>query len=214
MNPMAPLPKAYGLTGGISTGKSIVAGFFRKWRVPVIEADLISREICQKGEEGWKRIKEVFGENVFDPDGTLNRQKLGELVFSDAKKRKLLETITHPLIMENVRRQIRAYFDDGQPLVLVEAALFFEAGYDKEFHGMIVVTCKPEQQIKRLCDRSGIGKDKALQMISSQMPLSEKVKRATFVIDNSGSLEQTEEAAQQVFDKIKPKKERKTPRWN
>lgn len=211
---MAPLPKAYGLTGGISTGKSTVADFFKKRGVPVIEADLISREICQKGEEGWKRIKEVFGESVFEPDGTLNRQKLGELVFSDAKKRKLLETLTHPLIMESVRRKIRAYFDEGQPLVLVEAALLFEAGYEKEFHGMIVVTCKSEQQIKRLCDRSGMSKDKALQMIGSQMPLSEKVKRATFVIDNSGTLEETEKSAQEVFDKIKAKKERKTPRWN
>ncbi|MBI3019581.1 MAG: dephospho-CoA kinase [Deltaproteobacteria bacterium] len=211
---MAPLPKAYGLTGGISTGKSTVADFFRKWGVPVIEADLISREICQKGKEGWKRIKEVFGDDVFDPDGALNRQKLGEMVFSNEKKRKLLEMITHPLIMEHVRGQIREYFDQGQPLVLVEAALLFEAGYDKEFHGMMVVTCSPEQQLERLCQRAGVGQDKALQMISSQMPLSEKAKRATFVIDNSGSLEQTEEAAREVFDKIKAKKERRTPQWN
>ena len=211
---MAPYPKAYGLTGAISTGKSAVACFFKKWGVPVIEADVISRQICQKGKEGWKRIKEVFGQTVFDSHGELNRQKLGELVFSDPKKRKLLEMITHPLIMEGVRGQIRKYFDHGEPLVLVEAALLFEAGYDKEFHGMIVVTCKPEQQIERLCQRAAISPDKALQMISAQMPLSEKVKRATFVIDNSGSLEETEEAAKHVFDKIKAKKERKTPRWN
>ncbi len=211
---MAPYPKAYGLTGGISTGKSTVAGFFRKWGVAVIEADLISREICQKGQEGWKRIKEVFGKEVFDPDETLNRKKLGELVFSDEKKRKLLETITHPLIMEQVRSQIRKYFDARQPLVLVEAALLFEAGFDKEFHGMIVVTCKSEQQLERLCQRAGMGKDKALQMIRSQMPLQEKAKRAMFVIDNSGALEQTEEASKNVFDKIKAKKERRTPRWN
>ncbi len=211
---MAPLPKAYGLTGGISTGKSTVAQFFQKWGVTVIEADKISREICQKDKEGWKRIKEVFGESVFDPDGELNRQKLGDLVFSDAKKRKLLEAITHPLIMERARSLIRKHFDEGQPLVLVEAALLFEAGYDKEFHGIIVVTCKPEQQVKRLCQRAGIDKDKALQMIDSQMPLAQKVKRATFVIDNSGTLQQTQATTKHVFDKIKAKKERKAPTWN
>ena len=211
---MAPYPKAYGLTGGISTGKSTVADFFRKWGVAIIEADLISREICQKGEEGWKRIKEVFGEGVFDSSGELKRQKLAEIVFLDSKKRKLLEAITHPLIMEKARSQIRKYFDQGQPLVLVEAALLFETGYDKEFHGMIVVTCTPNQQVERLCQRAGVSKDKALQMISTQMPLSEKIKRATFIIDNSGSLEQTQKIAEQVFDKIKAKKERKVPRWN
>ena len=156
----------------------------------------------------------MFGQSVFNPDETLNRQKLGELVFSDPKKRKLLETLIHPLIMERVRSLIRKFFDQGQPLVLVEAALLFEAGYDKEFHGMIVVTCTPEQQMERLCQRAGIGKEKALQMIDSQMALSEKVKRATFVVDNSGSLEQTSASAKEVFEKIKAKKERKTPRWN
>ena len=116
--------------------------------------------------------------------------------------------------MEKARSQIRKYFDQGQPLVLVEAALLFETGYDKEFHGMIVVTCTPNQQVERLCQRAGVSKDKALQMISTQMPLSEQIKRATFVIDNSGNLEQTQKIAEQVFDKIKAKKERKVPRWN
>lgn len=211
MRPTGRRPKAYGLTGGIATGKSTVSSFFKALGGVVIDADLVSRKVCQKGKPAWQKIKDAFGEGVFQEDGSLDRQKLAQIVFNDLRvcdpeKRKKLEAITHPFIMEEIRSEIRKFFDQGKPIVLVEAALLFESGYDKEFDGIIVVTCKPHQQMERLLARSNISKAEAGSIIQSQMPMDEKVKKATFVIDNSGSIEHTKHAVAEVFSKIKPKK--------
>jgi dephospho-CoA kinase len=208
------MPKAYGLTGGICSGKSTVADLFKGYGVPVLNADDISREVCQKGQSAWVEIKKIFGEGVLNNDESLNRKKLSEIVFSDPKKRQILEGIQHPLIMKRIKEEIKKLFDAGQSLVLVEAALILEAGYEKDFHGLIVVDCKSEQQIKRLCEREKISQKKALKIIEAQMPLIEKVKKATFVIDNSMTLKETKKNTEAVFNKVKAKKERKQPQWH
>ncbi len=211
---MVPLPKAYGLTGGIASGKSTVCQFFREMKVAVIEADHLSREVCKVGEAGWKKIKETFGEDYFTSSQELDRKKMANLIFSDAQMRKKLEDILHPLIIELGRREIRSYFDQGEGLVLFEAALLMETEFDLEFHGTIVVSCTREQQIERLCQRDGITKEKALQIIEAQWPLDRKVELATFVIDNSDTLQSTLEQTREVFEKIKAKQERKSPLWH
>ena len=210
----APIPKAYGITGGIASGKSTVCRFFRALGIPVIEADEVSREICEKGKEGWKKINEIFGLDVFFEDGTLNRKKLGEIVFSDPQKRKLLESIEHPLILERIRKRVREYFDQGTPLVLVEGALLMESGFDKELHGTIVISCAPEDQMRRLGERDGLTREEALKRIKAQWTLEEKVKRATFVIDNSKDFKTTEAEVKNVFDKIREKRVRRLPLWH
>lgn len=190
------MAKVYGLTGGIGCGKSTVAQFFREEGIPVICADTISREITQKNQEGLKKIKEHFGKEVLNSDGSLNRKKLADIVFSDEKKRNLLEEILHPLIMKKIHEQINVFSEQGKKLILVEAALIFEEGYEKEFDGVIVVFCTREQQIKRL--------PKEFQKrIETQMPVSEKVKRATSVIDNSGSLDRTKDEVHKLLEKLR-----------
>ena len=207
-------PKAYGLTGGVATGKSTVGKMFAALGAKVICADQLSRKLCEVGQVGWQKVKDAFGAAILNPDQSLNRQKLSDLVFSNAKKRKKLEAILHPFIMEEAQKQTRTYFDQGQGLVMIEAALLIEAGYASDFHGLIVVTCRPEQQIERLCARQAISKEKAQKMIAAQMPLAEKEKKATFILDNSGDLSATQAQVQIVYDKIKPKADRVQPKWN
>jgi len=211
---MEPMPKAYGITGGLASGKSTVSQFFKELGVPVISADEISREICEPGKPAFQKIKEVFGNDVFAADGTLNRKKLGEIIFSQPRERKRLEAITHPLMKTRIRQKIRDYFDKGAGLVMVEAALLYESGFAKEFHGVIAVSCTREQQIERACGRDGISKREAQQRIDAQLPLEKKVKEATFVIDNSKDLAQTRQQTVAIFEKIKRKKATQSPLWH
>lgn len=194
--------KVYGLTGGSGCGKSTIAGFFRSLGVRVICADTIAHKLTEKEQLGYKKIKDIFGELVFDSDGSLNRNTLFEIVFSDEKKRKLLENILHPLIMKNIHSQIQTFSKEGEKVILVEAALIFEAGYDKQFDGIIVISCLPRQQIERLCQGRGIDERKALLMIQAQTTSEEKMKKADFVIDNSGNLEKTLQNVKALLKKI------------
>ncbi len=206
--------KVYGLTGGIACGKSTIANFFRELGAAIIDADRIHHELCEKGEKGWKKIKEAFGDSVFNSDGALNRDKLGDIVFKDLKKKKLLEEISHPLIMDRIREEVRSYVGKVVPFILVEAALLVESNRDKQFHGLVVVMCRKEQQVERLVSMRGISKERALVMIDAQMPIEEKVKYATFVIDNSGSLGKTQREVRNVFEKIQKREIDGLPLWN
>lgn len=211
---MIILPKAYGLTGGIASGKSVVADLFREFDVPVIEADVVSHELCEPEKEGAVAIKEAFGLDFLDEQGAVNRQKMGKLVFSDPVQRKKLEAIMHPLIIKSIQRKIRGYFDQGKPLVLVEAALLMESGNDKIFHGTIVVSCSQAQQLARLMARDGFSKKEAMRRIQSQWSIEKKIEKATFVIDNVGSIENLRQKVKSVYEKIKAKKEQNPPVWN
>jgi dephospho-CoA kinase len=206
--------KVYGLTGGIACGKSTVANFFRELGAAIIDADQIHHELCEKGEKGWKKIKEAFGDSVFNSDGTLNREKLGDIVFKDPKKKKLLEEISHPLIMGRIREEVKSFARKSPPFVLVEAALLIESNREKQFHGLVVVSCRKEQQVERLVSMRGISKERALAMIDAQMPIEEKVKHATFVIDNSGSLGEIKKGVANVFQEIQKREVDKLPLWN
>ncbi|HBQ20918.1 MAG: dephospho-CoA kinase [Deltaproteobacteria bacterium GWA2_38_16] len=199
---MAKGAKVYGLTGGISTGKSTVCAYFKELGVAVIDADHISRDICQPGKAAFYKIREVFGETVLTPEGKLDREKLAQIVFSDAVKRKQLEAITHPLIMEAIRHQIETLVKEGKKNILVEAALIFEAGYEKDFDGVIVVTCTPEQQLKRCMQKRRISMTEAKKWIQTQLSLEEKEKRAMVVIDNSQTPKQTQEKVKELLQKL------------
>lgn len=209
------MSKVYGLTGGISSGKSTISGFFREAGIPVIDADQVSRDISQKGQPVWVKIKENFGKEVFNTDDSLNREKLAQIIFSDPQKRKQLEVFTHPLIMKKVREGIQDYQKKGAELVLVEAALLIEADYAKEFDGLILVTCPVEVQIERLYKSKQMPREKALKIIQAQLPMEEKIKKArvshprvshpTYVIDNSGTLDQVQKATQKILDTLKKK---------
>lgn len=206
--------KVYGLTGGIACGKSTVARFFQELGVAIVNADQIHHGLCEKGEKGWKKIKEAFGDVVFNADGTLNREKLGDIVFKDKKKKKLLEAISHPLIMERIREEVKLAATKSPPFVMVEAALLIESNREKQFHGLVVVSCRKEQQVERLVLMRGISKEKALAMIDAQLPVEEKIRHASFVIDNSGSLEETQREVKNIFEKIQKRETGRLSLWN
>lgn len=195
--------KVIGLTGGVACGKSVVASMFRELGATIIDADQVSRLVVEPAQPAWEEIVERFGEEVLNPDETINRSRLGEIVFRDEEKREELNRITHPKIIEKIRELIEEHRKKGVEIIIVEAALIVEKGGMKPIiSDLIVVTADEETQIKRFTQRLELSREEALIRIKSQMPISEKIKHATYVIDNSGSLEETRERVKKVWEII------------
>ena len=196
--------KVVGLTGNIASGKSEVARIFRDLGAEIIDADQIAREVVKPGEAAWEEIRREFGDSVLNPDRTINRLKLGEIAFNDKEKRDKLNIITHPRIMVRIRELIERYGKEGVGVVIIEATLIVEKGGLKDTIGdLIVVTSEEETQISRILERDGFKREEALSRIESQMPIAEKVKHASYVIDNSGALSETRKQVEGVWEKIK-----------
>ena len=178
-----------GLTGGIASGKSTVSRMIGELGVPVIDADAIAREAVAPGSAALAAIVEAFGAGVLTGENALNRVRLGEIVFSDPSRRKILEGILHPVIIAEQDRRLDELEAEGNaPLAVVDAALMIESGGWKRFDLIVVVDCGESQQISRLRRRSGMDEAEARRRVAAQMPLSEKVKYADRVIDNRGSV--------------------------
>jgi dephospho-CoA kinase len=192
-----------GLTGGIATGKTTVASMLRDCDVPVLDADTLGHELLEPGQAAYDEIIAVFDEDILDPDGKVNRAKLGALIFADAQKRERLNQILHPRILDVVQKWFAALDEpDGPEFAVVEAALIFEARYNQKLDKIIVCWCRPEQQMERLTLR-GLSVEEAQQRIAAQMPLSDKRKLADEAIDCSGSIEETQRQVNQVAEKLK-----------
>jgi dephospho-CoA kinase len=184
--------KVIGLTGNIASGKSVVASMFEKLGARVIDVDDIARKIVEPEKTAWKEIVGVFGKDILNPDKTINRKSLGDLIFNDEEKRTILNDITHPRIITVVRDKVREYRNQNVELTLIEAALIVEKGGLKDLiDGLIVVIADKESQFERLTERDGLSKEEAISRINSQMPAEEKVQYADYIIDNSGAPEQT-----------------------
>lgn len=195
--------KVIGLTGNIACGKTVVARMFEELGAKIIDADYTARLVVEPGEPAWKDILEKFGHEILNPDKTINRKKLGDVVFRDKEKREELNRITHPRIIDKIKLMLEEYRKENIKVVIVEAALIVEKGGMKPtISDLIVVTADEEAQIKRLIERDGISGEEALTRIRSQMPISEKVKFATYVIDNSRTLEETRKQVEEVWKKI------------
>ncbi|GAK30367.1 dephospho-CoA kinase [Weissella oryzae SG25] len=192
-----------GLTGGIASGKSLVASYLAQKGLPIIDADLIAREIIKPGMPALLAIKEVFGHSVFNADGTLNRKALGEFVFSNAQALADLNAITHPYIYSEINRQLLQYQEAGNQLVILDIPLLYESGNLAQAQPVIVVTVSAEIQLERLMQRNNLTRVAAQQRIKAQMPLAEKVAKADFVVDNSGSMDETYRQVDQIIDAIK-----------
>ena len=188
------------LTGGIATGKSVVAQVWEQLGCYIDESDKLAHQLQTPNQPAWKAIVEHFGETILNPDKTINRRVLGEIVFADKKERDFLNDVLHPLVMKKKRDLVRELESRGDHKIYVSvAALTIEAGFRDFFDKIVVVHCDKEIQMKRLMERDSIEHDKALEKISSQMPTEEKLKFADYVIDTSGSLRQTLENAEQVY---------------
>jgi len=181
-----------GLTGGIASGKSTVSRQLAELGCRVIDADVLAREVVAPGEPALRAIVEAFGPEVLRPDGTLDRPRLGALVFADLEKRRRLEEITHPAIRQRraaVLAELAAAGFDG--IVVQDAALLIEVGAHADVDRVVVVYVEPAVQRERLMRRDGLEAVEAERRIASQMPLAEKARLAHYVIDNSDSPEET-----------------------
>jgi dephospho-CoA kinase len=185
------------LTGGIATGKSTVAKHFSQQGFEIIDADRIAHEVL---DGQCRKIAEMFGE-TFVKERKVDRKALGAVVFADNNKRKALESLLHPLIYEEIEHRSEA-LDKFKKPYLVDIPLFFETNRYPIRRSIVVYTTK-EQQLNRLMQRDGYNTQNALQRIDAQMPIDEKRDRATYVIDNTGDLEQLESECKRVIEKIK-----------
>ena len=180
-----------GLTGGIGTGKSTVARMLADRGAALIDADLLAREVVEPGTPALAEIAAEFGPGVLRADGSLDRTALGELVFADEEKRLRLNAITHPRVGELMQRRVAEALASPSPLVVVDVPLLFEGGRQGMFEGVMLVWAPPEVQLSRLVERDGWNQAEARQRVAAQMPVDEKRALATWVIDNSGSLQAT-----------------------
>lgn len=190
-----------GLTGSFGSGKSTVAAFFRELGLTVIDADRIARDVVEPGREAHRQIVEAFGEGVLLPDGGLDRVKVARMVFRDAALRETLERIIHPQVRRAEHEQIEKARQAGEALIVLDVPLLFESGLNTECDWTCVVTVDPQKRLERL-KKNGLDETQVEQRLRAQMSQEEKVQKADFVIDNSGTLEQTRQQAVGLIDTL------------
>ncbi|MGG0663785.1 dephospho-CoA kinase [Viridibacillus arvi] len=190
-----------GLTGSIASGKSTVAEMLKELKLPIIDADLVARVVVEPGTETLKQIVEAFGEEVLLDDGTLNRPKLGDIIFHEPAARKTLNDIIHPAIRQEMLRQRDELLENGVKDIVMDIPLLFESRLQHFVEKILVVSVTEETQLKRLMERNNLSEKDAKARISSQLPLSEKEKGADAVIYNNKSLESTREQLHKILIK-------------
>ena len=190
-----------GLTGGVASGKSSVARLLEELGMPVIDADQLARDAVLPGSPALDSIALLFGRGVLAADGTLDRKRLGALVFADSVKRRRLEKILHPEIRRLAEEQVARAVAEGHRLLVYMAPLLIEAGAADRVDEIWVVTVRPEIQLERLMARDGIDREAAQRIIDSQMPLAEKAGYGRILIDNSGTPQETRQLVAAIWKK-------------
>ncbi|MDD4362832.1 MAG: dephospho-CoA kinase [Atribacterota bacterium] len=193
-----------GLTGGIVTGKSTVAKIFQQLGAIIIDADLIARQMVLPGRKSWKMIIKNFGKEILNENNEIDRKKMADIVFSDNRKLKLLNSITHPEIINNIKKKIKEIKNnsENERICIIDIPLLFETKTDNIMDKIIVVYLDREQQLTRLKTRNGLNNDEAIKRIESQMPMQDKIKLADYVIDNSKSIENTKEQVIKLWKEL------------
>lgn len=175
-----------GLTGGVATGKSTVAAMFKRCGAIVIDADALAHQVVQPGKPAWQAIVRHFGQSILQPDQTLNRQVLGQIVFGNRAKLRQLERLIHPRVArEQMRLTREAKRQDPRAVVVYDVPLLFEAGINKRVDKIVVVAADQQTQLLRLKKRNGLSRSQALRRIRSQMPLSKKIRMADYVVNGT-----------------------------
>lgn len=182
-----------GLTGSIASGKSTVAKMLEKYRFPIVDADQVARLVVEPGEPALTEIVAAFGEEILLEDGSLNRKKLGNLIFHDLSKRAILNGIIHPAIRKEMLRQRDEWLNNGAEVVIMDIPLLFESKLQHFVEKILVVSLSEEKQLERLMERNQLSEEEARARISSQLPLSVKEEGADAVIYNESTLEKTEQ---------------------
>jgi dephospho-CoA kinase len=192
-----------GLTGGIASGKTTVSNMFVKLGAHLIDADVIARDVVKPDKPAWKEIVSAFGESVLGDKKEIIREKLAAAIFNSPEKRKQLEAITHPKIIEEENQLINEIRKNNKPgIIILDAALLIEAGHHNRVDKLIVVYLNKNTQIKRLRKRDSLSFADAEKRLDSQMSLDEKVNLANYVIDNGKSTDEVEKQVSQIYKKL------------
>jgi dephospho-CoA kinase len=193
-----------GLTGSIAVGKTFVAATLAEFGCRILDADSVARAVVEPGREGLRAVVEAFGADVLTRDGRLDRARLGSIVFADEKRRQLLNSILHPLIIAAQDKQLRKWErDEPGGIAVVDAALMIESGSFRRFDKLVVAHCKTETQIERLMKRNALTRAEAEKRIAAQMPQEEKMRYADYLIDTSGSFEESRRQTEKVYNSLK-----------
>jgi dephospho-CoA kinase len=191
------------LTGGIATGKTYVATRLREAGVPVVDADALSREVVAPGSPGLAAVRKRFGPDAVRSDGTMDRVRIGHLVFRDKRARQDLEGIIHPA----VQKAIDTFFDKlpkKTPFAVADIPLLYETGRDGQFDVVVVAACPREMQIERVLSRDRLSREDAERRLAAQLPIAEKIKRATHVIRTDGGFDQTDAQIKALLASLTP----------
>jgi dephospho-CoA kinase len=204
-----------GLTGGIGSGKSIVAEMFKDEGAYVIDFDFIARLVVEPGKAAWRDIIAYFGTEILNPDKTLNRSALAEIVFSDQKSRKALEEFTHPRIFEERNTLVNAIKEkDPSSIVIIDIPLLFELSFKAKFDKVILVYVCRDIQLKRVMERDGLEKQEVEKRLQAQLPIDEKRSLADYIINNEGSLENTRDQVRKIIRELRELAIKKEVRLN
>jgi len=195
----------FGLTGGIACGKSTVTKTMRAEGYPIVDADVVARQVVEPGTPGLTSMIETFGTEYLQDDGSLNRTKLGTLVFSDKSARTQLDYLMLPLINDEATSQIKKLHDEGNLIVGYDAALICEMGHVELYRPLVVVECREDTQIERLVKRNTLTRAEAVARIEAQMPVKNKIAMADFVINTDGLIVQSVEQTKKVLHHIRLK---------
>jgi dephospho-CoA kinase len=196
--------RSFGLTGGIASGKSTVARFLEALGAKVIDADRVGHELLQPSSPVHNKIVAHFGREILKPGGEIDRERLGSVVFADPQKLSELTSIMHPSLIarvEEIAEELRSRHP--RSVIVVDAALIYEAGVADRFAKVLVAWCTPEQQIERVMAKTGLSRQDALRRMAFQIPAEEKRRRADYVIDCSGSLEETRAQVEALYPALK-----------
>ena len=196
--------KVIGITGGVATGKTTVARILSSLLgAETIDADEIVHELLIPGEKVWKKVVQYFGEDILEPNSHVNRKKLGQYIFSDTSKRKKLESIIHPAVKKIIKDKLKQLRKSNKKWIVMDIPLLFEAEMEHMIDKIIVVVRNENAQLETLQKEKSLSLREARERIESQLPLSEKVKRAHFVVDNNGTLQDTEKQVREIWARLK-----------
>lgn len=193
-----------GLTGGIATGKSYVANKIKEAGVPMVDADVLSREVVAPGTPGLAAVRRRFGPDAVRRDGTMDRVRIAQIVFKDKRARLDLEAIIHPAVQKAID-EFFATLPKRTPFAVADIPLLFETGRDNQFNAVVVVACPRELQLQRLMERNKLSKDDAERRLNAQLPIDQKVKQATHVIRTEGTFEDTDKQVADLIKKLSAK---------
>lgn len=193
-----------GLTGGIATGKSTVADIFKDHGAVIIDFDLLARSVVEPGQQSWQLITDFFGNFILNPDSTINRKKLSNIVFNDPLKREKLESFTHPFIWDEFITLVKTSVQmDRDAIIHAVVPLLIEGNMHDLFYKNIVVYSPPLTQINRLMSRDGISREMAEKILKSQMPIDDKIKYGDFIIKNDSSIEDVRKEVNELWEILK-----------